>query len=704
MKVSQCCECGTRFVSPYQRKYCDNCRSHRNRTTNRRIHNVSFVGVDGEGVNRPDGTHEYILLSVGNDSLYYPDGRGLTFYDIMPFLWNRFLENPDLTYVGFYLGYDFTMWLRDLPENRARTLLTSEGIASRSRTKSGGNHLPFPVEHRGWHFDILGMKRFRLWYGNDSRRMYICDAGSYFQSSFLKVIDPDPENWPSEGGVVGAPVSEMEYKKIMLGKSERGEVLDYGSPVPSEMIEYNVLENDVLARVMKQYNRGLVDIDVRLKRDQWFGPGQAAQKWMFNVKAPKRESFSEKTNIDIRNILRNSYYGGWFEIFAHGHILGTSWSYDINSAYPFIQSNLPCCLHGKWTKGIGHEDGIMDRPYCLVHCTINSHNSHMGPAPFRLPNNTILRPGKVKGWYWAHEIREASKAGLVTNIDIEEWLDYDPCNCPPPFRDLATLYNERLSVGKNTIRGKSRKLVYNSAYGKTAQSLGTAKYANPFYASFITSYCRTQILNAIATHPKGVNDVLMVATDSVSFKSRHTNLTSIDNEKLGSWSEEPNENLTLFMPGIYWDDRTREKLRNGSHPSLKSRGIPARFLANKIFEIDDMFADNDYIFGGYGWPKIELPIKFSIISPKQALAWNRWHDCGRIEFDKTRIIDSDPYLKRSGAYMDSDRIIRSYCYPEAPFPESTPYNKTFGDEQLLMLQQDMTPDGIVEMLLSEALE
>src|SRR5690606_895113 len=107
-------------------------------------------------------------------------------------------------------------------------------------------------------------------------------------------------------------------------------------------------------------------------------------------------------------------------------------------------------------------------------------------------------------------------------------------------------------VGKNSSHGKAYKLIYNSAYGKMAQSIGNPKYSNPIYASLITTGCRTMITHAIATHPKKTKDLLMVATDGVYFRSPHPSL-EIDKSRLGAWDESIKRNLTLFMPGIYWD-------------------------------------------------------------------------------------------------------------------------------------------------------
>jgi hypothetical protein len=691
-----CKGCEKRFVATAQQQhYCGKCKDAQHAV----YANPHFVGVDGEGVTRPDGTHDYVLLSVGTRSLYNRDGSNLSWYEIIPFLWDCFTDDPNSVYVGFYLGYDFTQWLRDLPENRARILLTTEGIKSRSRTKSGGNHLPFPVEHRGWKFDMLGMKRFRLWRDGDNRRMYICDTGSYFQTSFLNAIDP--KKWPD-----GPILSDDEYKKIAIGKSERGEVVQWGTPVDPEMIEYNLLENDVLSRLMTRYAEGLKHVGLSLKRDQWFGPGQAAQTWMNGVKAPTRTEFEEAVSVEIRDKCRRSYYGGWFEIFAHGHIPGESWSYDINSAYPDIQSQLPCCLHGVWREystndleRIRLHNPNASKRYVLAYCTIAGSHDYMGCAMFRLRTGHILRPQISRGWYWLHEIQAGQRAGIIDNVEFHEGLEYDPCDCTPPFRNLRSLYRDRIRIGKNTSGGKARKLIYNSTYGKTAQSIGAAKYANPFYASLITSYCRTYLINAVAVHPFGASDILMCATDGITFRRRNPNL-QLSEEELGMWSETRQENLTLFMPGIYWDDETRKKLRDGQHPTLKSRGVPGKVLGAKVAEIDRLFSDS---YSGHGFPVCDIPIGFSMVSPKQALARGKWDTCGNITHDQIRHINSDPSMKRLPITEMKDGIIRSFCYANAPggIIESTPYNRTFGDKEL---QEILTPDGNADMLLHGALE
>lgn len=654
-----CNTCGQEFfASRVGHAQCRPCRRKRDRphggdhhkNRKRILEAREFIGVDGEGVTSAAGNHRYVLLTVGDKSLHN-EGHKLSALAIFRFLYDQLEDHPDAAFVGFYLGYDFAQWFRDLPAERAAMLLTAQGMAKRKRWIE---HLPpFPVRYEGWEFDILPMRRFRLRPEMPKNQPWltICDVGLFFQCSFLKAIDPSK--------AVEPVVTPTEYATIAAGKDGRSD-----HKFDAAMIRYNVLECDVLARLMRQQRDGLLVENIRLRKNQWIGPGQAAAAWFKNIGAPKGQQVREVSDPLFRDAARQSYFGGWFEIFWHGTVAGTSWAYDINSAYPKIMSELPCLLHGRW------RDDQCDSGFNLIKAKLYGRHPIVGSALHRTPKGKVLRPHNTIGWYWLHEIEAAREAGFIDSVEIIEARGYESCACPPPLAPIAELYKGRLAIGKNTPAGKARKLIYNSGYGKTAQSVGAATYANAIYASLITAGCRTMILNAIRTHPKGAHDLLMVATDSVTFRSRHPGL-ELDDEKLGAWTESEHANLTLFMPGVYWDDATRDRLKAGDDPVLKSRGIAAGDLARRIGLIDRAYDR----FNRDGWPRLMLPIGFQLVSPRQALARNKWHLCGTIVRDGKRIISSDPTPKRIAARPGRSRPYH-WCDPR----ESTPYDRKFGEE------------------------
>lgn len=789
--TSICQGCGTEFVPTRKGvKYCDRkCQRRATRNSSRASDRVTarltFVGVDGEGVDRPDGAHEYVMLSVGADTLWR-DGRQLELGVILSFLWERYCENPDAAFVGFYLGYDFVQWFKQLPEDKAHLLFTNAGIAARKTTNPKSRQkAPQPVVWEGWELDILAGRRVKLrphvhkyspWtgacrnrtcgavgeYGDDRQIvdvygfddigeepvlvawegtaaqfwkqfkppkpvegwMYVCDTGPFWQCSFLKAIEPS--GWPE-------PVcSNAEYETIVAGKADRGITAEYGeTSFFEDMQRYNVLENAVLSRITQRLNEGFMNdaITIRLPKADWYGPGRAAQVWMdmLHSRVAQRDAVAANRilrsgepgtqdrsnemgilNADVYmsmpawfvDAARASYYGGWFEQFMHGHI-GDVWEYDINSAYPFIIASLPC-LHndgvdhnGRYTQGNGNI-GIPKEGYTLLYGVVRGSDPYIGVAPHRTKRGSILRPHVTKGWYWQHELEAAQRAGLVDAVDVEEWVHYQPCTCSAPFNPadigIERMYALRLEVGKNSPEGKAFKLVYNSAYGKTAQSIGQPKYSNPVYASLITAGCRTLILDAIATHPERSKAVSMVATDGIYFTSPHPSL-EISSNRLGLWDISAKTGFTQLMPGVYWDDNTRERIRDGGTPKLKSRGVNAKDLASQIESLDGLFArgmvaletgsgsDDGQRDGGFVWPEITFSVGFLLDSCKLALQRGKWHTAGRVTHGTSRSISSNPESKRIPLpFIDPTLgVIRTSPYREGPDDvESLPYPKYFG--------------------------
>jgi hypothetical protein len=648
---------------------------------------VKFLAVDGEADTTVDGD-PYVLLSVGDKSLHR-SGKALTHRDVFPFLWEQFQANPDHAFVGYFLGYDFSQWLKSLSLHEAKMLFTAEGIAARQRKGEAAskNSVPWPVYvDDEWEIDLLGMKRFKI-RPHKSRRdkntpwMYICDVGPFFATSFLKAIDPG--DWPD------APVcTPEEYALIREGKGNR-DAAAFGDV----MIQYNILENAVLARMMERLNQGYVAIDVRLAKNKWFGPGQAAQAWMAGTSLPSSVEIQEVVPKAVLSMARDSYYGGWFEVFFHGHIPGITYEYDINSAYPHIMRKLPCLMHGQWKEG---EVGDLT----LVKAEVRGTDPYVGAMQHRESKETILRPHVTVGTYWFHELQAAKRAGVVSSYRVHSLYGFKvSCVCPPPLAGVADLYQQRLDVGKNTVHGKACKGTYNSMYGKLAQSMGMPKYANPIYASLITSGCRSMILDAIATHPVGTEDLVMVATDGVYFRSPHPTL-ELDGSKLGAWDESQVTGMTILKPGVYWSDKDRESVRANKGLKLKSRGISARDLAERMDEFDELFRDWT---PGMPWPSLTIDIAFRVTGPKVALMRGKWGLCGASVRDDRVVVNSNPQLKRDVSHVTRRNgawASRPYVVPPSNTLESLPYRKEFGMSDLEESELGMiTPDGTTRTII-----
>jgi hypothetical protein len=707
-------------------------------------HDLEFIAIDGEGINftrrvrridpetliavrdehgKPvideETVQKYVLVSCGEESLWFPDEHELTHDEILTFLYDQFKAHPKAVFIGFSLRYDFNFWLKSMPEDTAWRLLTEKGRASRTKKLDSGYNFVRPARDGGkfaywdeeecnflrgwitpkWEIQMLGMKSFQFrpyvpWEDRpivrkkmsdgtykETRKgepfMHICDTFPFFQSSLQAVIE----------GVMKDPnqtmISDEEYQIIEHGKNHLRTTATHITP---ELIRYNITENLVLARRVAELNRGFVEDGIRLSRKQWYGPGQAAQTWMKNVGFPTAKTCRPHVPKWALDAAHDSYYGGWFEIFAHGLVPGTSYDYDINSAYPSVIAKLPCLLHGRWSRSKTLPAPVHGDRRAAPRLRGHRRSNHfVGPAP-------APHEGRVHHAAPVHpRVALAPRAGGVAARrapevdDVRKVVTYEPCACPSPGEPIADLYEGRLKLGKNSPRGKARKYVYNSSYGKCAQSVGAPKFANPVYASLITAGCRTMILDAIATHPTKSASLLMVATDGIVFREPHPGLFIDPKEGLGNWSMKTYENLTLFMPGVYWDDEHRRQIEAGKVPGLKSRGVSARYMPELVPAIDAQFrALNSWLGENPPWPEHTLRISFAQTSAKQAITRGRWDLCAKIDEHGVRKLSGNPVAKRnsSGVKHVGD-ITRTFLHvhdPDAVKDETTyyPTDRMFG--------------------------
>lgn len=624
-----------------------------------------FIGVDSEGIGKGKN-HRAVLLGVGKEQYICGDmAKGLQYEEVFQFLYSQYERSPRAAFVGFYLSYDFNQWLRSLPRAAAWLLLSKAGKAKRHiKSDTAKRRMYHPVHTPNWDIDMLGFKRLSIrprvcnctvlaiqCEHEQKPWMHICDAGSFFQMSFIRTIDP--AMWAQDPG--GPICTQEEYDLIRINKDKRSDF----TRITKEMMFYNALENELLARCMLRLARGFATIGIKLAKDEWYGPGATASKWLRSKHAPKHRDLSEIMPEFFEDICRKSYFGGWFEIFSHGIIKGTTWNYDINNAYPFATSTLPhICNECRYIHGTGDYTG--NGNYVLMYGTMHAGNERIGPLPYRDKHGSILRPAITKGWYWRHEIDAARRAGLIKKVFTEEWVEFKECTHAKPFSEIRALYDLRLSVGKNSAQGLSIKLNNNSCYGKFAQSTGSAPFNNWFYASLITTHCRVQILDAIATHPGKSDSVLMVATDGICFDSPHPGLPI--SKQLGEWEETTYTDLCLFKPGVYWHREGKEALLK-----VKSRGVPKKEFMEGVEAVEEYFTamqNSGYAPGqiyesinadGFTmemrlvWPWFKVTVGFRMKSCTQALNERKWGKAGEVQEHVSLMQNSDPSNKRRRA-------------------------------------------------------
>jgi DNA polymerase type B, organellar and viral len=561
--------------------------------------NTPFIGCDGEGAGVDHlGRQNYMLFRMGNRELF--TGRPLGTYEILDFICD---EPSGSILVGFAFGYDVTMILRDLSEERQRRLLAPRVF--------GEGKSPFTW----WQdFDIdylprqfLRVRRIRRYTDDEGieRReavkgttRTIWETFGFFQKSFAKCL---------ESFAVGTP--ELRAS-IAATKGRRGNV-DW--TITDLEREYCGMECDMLAELMNKLRQYCADADIHPR--SWSGAGKLAEalhKKHGTLRAPKKieEMLWPQPVDDWANI---AYYGGRFEITKVGLIKNPVYEYDICSAYPAAMRGLPCLVHGAWNYSDSRSLPDAEIYVADIEYTRRLWADIPGSLngfPCRSKKGSLVWPRSSSGVYWSYEIRSAVELGHQVKCN-GAWVYERRCDCDP-FHWVEPLYNYRKSIGSQGA-GYPIKLGINSLYGKLAQRKGVGVYNNMIWAGLITSKTRALLNSAIKLAPY---DIVMIATDAVYSTAE---LPLDLGGSLGQWEVTRfDDGLFIVQPGLYWSPDKKKR---------KSRGLSGRFFEERgrteAFEQawdNYMTAQNSQL----DVPFPQVPVDFdNFIGLKLALARNK---------------------------------------------------------------------------------
>ena len=511
---------------------------------------IVWLGIDGEGIGR--FPHRYVQLCLSDSSGryqdYIEDVNGLSTNDCLQFM----LKSPGARrtnratktrIAGYFLTYDWTKILKDMPSRTIYRLLRPE-LRVRPNGEGGGFS---PVRWRDYKLHFLsGM--MRIYQGN--RSVTIWDVGKYYQSRFVVAL---------EQSGLGSP------ELITRMKNERG---TWTESDLDRTLEYCLQECQSLAQLVElletQHNA------IGLHPRNWHGPGSTASALldMHGI-----QEYLKDPPPDIRDAALCAYFGGRFEHSLIGERPDVT-SYDVRSAYPdAIHRLLPCLAHAKWrrVKKLPSERKTALIRYRL---TVSRQGKERiwGPLPCRLKDGSIVWPrGGSEGWVWSVEFWPAFRHWKGVKF-LEAWVLERGCKCEP-FAFVPELYDWRISRPENK---QVVKLALNSMYGKIAQSAGGgSKYSSRIWAGIITAACRARMLELIAMHGDE-SRLYAIATDGAYSGEYH----DIGKTGLGEWEVEREGAMTFLRPGIYW---SKEKVR--------ARGVGRAHLEKQIAAAEQAIAD-----------------------------------------------------------------------------------------------------------------
>lgn len=491
-------------------------RQHRKRQRNRityfknynaKRERLGCVAVDGEGVTLPNGEHIYVYMAASNaerDLGEIRNPNGLKTYEIFDFL----VSLPqDALKVGYGLGYDKTLWVKDLPDESIWLLARPEYRQTvNSKTLRPGN--PKPIEWGDYLINSIH-KRFTVRKGK--RSCTVWDFLGFFQRSFVRSLT----DWE-----IG---TKEELNRIQAMKDQRGDFAN----LSSEQIEaYCKSECRLMAKLADTLLQAHRDAELTLR--SYYGAGSTA-----SVLLDRYDGRNQKADIpdDMQDPVQRAFFGGRFEISRIGPIPGTIHQYDIASAYPHAMSLLPCFICGKWKKRnkprqreIEQSQAALIR-YRLpaifdnsIHAVASAYgiepasSKPWGPLPFRRTDGNIIYPQTGMGWVWRDEFLAAQRFSPHIQA-LESWLYHTDCECGAPFAQFESEFQKRIAWGKSG-KGQVLKLGLNSCYGKRAQNTGAQTYRCMVSAGMITSQTRARLLDAINTLSDRAN-ILSVATDGL---------------------------------------------------------------------------------------------------------------------------------------------------------------------------------------------
>ncbi len=480
-----------------------------------------FVAWDGEGVTRgDDGHHDYLMLANSNGALitdpdYLPTERIFEFA----------LESntPGTINVIYGAGYDWNMWLTDIPQEFLQVLYDDGAVT-----------------WRDWRITWRRGKTFHLSRGGESILFY--DVISFFQCAFVKACD----------SYLG---EEFEHRDMIV-ENKRLRSGFRASDV-KEIIEYNHWELVNLVKLMTEFRIRLDKVNLRPGR--WDGPGAIA------VSLLKREGVGnhmQQSPDEVMPAVRSAYFGGRFEVVRSGHVNGKAYEYDINSAYPWGLCDVPSLAGGSWNYvdgDPGHQD------FAIYHLRYDGVTSPAIPQPLpcRFDTGNTAYPSSVEGWYWTPEYDVAHEyiaiwGGTVTVIGA--WV-FTPATDTKPFAFIRPLFAERRALkaaGDGAHMGI--KLGLNSLYGKLAQQVGwrvdrkgqvhIPPYHQLEWAGYVTSKCRAAVLRVTLDK---LDYVIAWETDAM-FVSHPLDVT--EGAGLGEWEYDAFTSLTYLQSGMYFATKT----------------------------------------------------------------------------------------------------------------------------------------------------
>lgn len=549
-----------------------------------------------------------------------------------------------VNFVSFSFGYDATQICADIPYGKGREIANRKEPGE-ARRRSGY------IWYKNYLIKYTKGKKLEIKRLRDEREprkqwlkdgvvesdwdcdAYICiyDVFGFFQSSFVKAV----ENLIRPGYI-----KKEDWEEVKTMKGEREEFANVSLDAIKLYCERELTmlakECTVLRDGFDKLPLGKGEAGIRLK--SWSGAGSAAGAFLRAIDLPKKHYSADiaTDNISVQQLrAHHAFFGGRIELLRQGYAKDQPlWVYDIASAYPFICTQLPSMRDGIWEHGdkLSFEELKIKSPSILsMFCvrwnfpqTSMEHDLQIPffPFPYRVRQKGLVQfPPSGHAWLMRDDLQagiewfETFFAGvpLEEGMVIEEYSIFHPTNDERPYDFLPELYERRKKLKKlGDILEKCIKLVINSLYGKTVQSVGepgkVPSCACPYYGAAITAGCRAQLLRAALKAPYAIVSFMtdgIVSTHSLDLGERLKKSDATD-VQLGDWEYKEVKSGFFLASGIYSYIETKI-CKDGTSQEVtlcRSRGFnPRKITLGK--DLYDFFLDNVLPKWEEPWPEVE---------------------------------------------------------------------------------------------------
>lgn len=540
----------------------------------------------------------------------YPEealkGRDLGSLEMLQHVLDVAERHPTAIHVGYGFRYDANMLIKDLPTPLIMELWKD-------------NHTQFD-DTAGFHWRVslipgkkmtvskvkAGSKR------NTSAKISctIYDFSSFFGGK--KFID-------AAETILKDDMSDSDRDVVEHGKAERGNNTWDNF---AEVEYYWQCEIKLIERVFSRFRDVMCQAGFPLK--EWYGPGALANFIIASYGMRPHMAGAQITSglmpDEVHEASKRAFFGGRFELFKAGRIVGPIYAVDINSAYPYALTLVPSLAEGsgEWR----HTTRVRDiARFGFYRITFKDparraiENRPM-PLPYRDRRGMVTFPNLVTGWYASPE---AQLVKDMPGVEIHEgwyWREYAP-NYPWIF--LQDMFDTRLRIGKSNPMSLAFKLGPNSLYGKLAQTIGWDKkrrlppksHALPI-AAWITSYCRSMLFSVVARAPE---HVVAVETDSVFLTVPPEQIGLHTGDKLGEWGVKSYDEIMYVQSGMYHTKHGGEwtgTRSRGLHTAEYDAGMAIRFLSSLHPEPENLVEQR--------WAAMELSTRPRFIGAGAAIA------------------------------------------------------------------------------------